>query len=169
MKNIRTKKIVLSSLFAALTCVVTMIVKIPSPLKGYLNLGDCVVLICGWLLSPPYGSVAAGLGSALADVFSGYIIYAPVTFIIKGIMAVIAYGIFKSLCERGASSMLSRVMSALAAEAVMVGGYYVFEGFMYGFGAAIVNILPNIIQGAAGVVAAMVLYKVFEKSKIGIY
>ena len=71
--NTRTKKIVLAALMAALACVATMIIKIPSPLKGYLNLGDCIVLVSGWMLSPTYGFLAAGLGSALADVFSGYV------------------------------------------------------------------------------------------------
>ena len=68
-----TKRIVTASMLAALVCVATMIIKIPSPLKGYINLGDCVVLLSGWLLSPLYGFLAAGIGSALADVFSGYI------------------------------------------------------------------------------------------------
>ena len=31
----------------ALPCVATMLIKLPSPLKGYLNLGDCVVLLDG--------------------------------------------------------------------------------------------------------------------------
>ena len=63
-----TQKIVIAALLAALTCVATMIIKIPSPLKGYLNLGDCIVLLAGWMLSPVHGFLAAGLGSALADV-----------------------------------------------------------------------------------------------------
>lgn len=55
----KTKRMVLAALLAALTCVATMIIKIPSPMKGYLNLGDCVVLIAGWMLSPTYGFIAA--------------------------------------------------------------------------------------------------------------
>ena len=47
-----TKKIVIAALLAALTCVATMVIKIPSPLQGYLNLGDCIVLLAGWMLSP---------------------------------------------------------------------------------------------------------------------
>ena len=43
--NEKIKKLVTASLLAALTCVATMIIKIPSPMKGYLNLGDCVVLL----------------------------------------------------------------------------------------------------------------------------
>lgn len=53
-QNNTTQRIVMAALLAALTCVATMIIKIPSPLKGYLNLGDCVVLLAGWMLSPTY-------------------------------------------------------------------------------------------------------------------
>ena len=98
--NSRTKKIVMAALMAALTCVATMIIKIPSPLKGYLNLGDCIILTAGWLLYPGYGFLSAGLGSALADLFSGYVIYAPATFVIKGLMAVVAFYGFKLLTPR---------------------------------------------------------------------
>ena len=62
-------------MLAALICVATMVIKIPSPLNGYINLGDCIVLLSGWLLSPVYGFMAAGLGSALADLFAGYVTY----------------------------------------------------------------------------------------------
>ena len=68
-QNNKSSKIVTAAMLAALTCVATMIIKIPSPLKGYMNLGDCVVLLSGWMLAPGYGFLAAGLGSALADVF----------------------------------------------------------------------------------------------------
>lgn len=61
----------------ALTCVLTMAVRIPSPTKGYLNLGDCAVLFSGWLLGPIYGTVAGGVGSALADLLAGYPIIFP--------------------------------------------------------------------------------------------
>ena len=95
-----TRKIVIASMLAALTCVATMIIKIPSPLKGYLNLGDCVVLGCGWVLSPIFGFLSAGIGSALADLFSGYVIYSPATFFIKGLMVLIAHFGFKLLRKK---------------------------------------------------------------------
>ena len=60
----KTRELVKAALFAALACVATMVIKIPSPLGGYLNLGDCVVLAAGWLLAPGYGFLAAGIGSA---------------------------------------------------------------------------------------------------------
>ena len=160
-----TKRIVTASMLAALVCVATMIIKIPSPLKGYINLGDCVVLLSGWLLSPLYGFLAAGIGSALADVFSGYIAYAPATFVIKGLMAIIAYFGFRLLHKR-LGSFSSRIISGTLSEIIMILGYFVFEGFLYGFIPSLVNIPANAVQGVAGLIIGIILIKLFEKNKI---
>ena len=165
--NLKTKKIVISALIAALACVATMVIQIPSPLKGYINLGDCVVLMAGWMLSPAYAFLAAGLGSALADIFSGYVIYAPVTFIIKGLMAVIAFYGFK-LLNKKLNKTLSRIISGISAESLMVLGYFIFEGFLYGFIPSLVNVPANSIQGIAGIVVGVILINVFRKTKINI-
>ncbi|MBO5396587.1 MAG: ECF transporter S component [Clostridia bacterium] len=162
-----TKSLVSAALFAALVCVATMIVKIPSPLKGYINLGDCMVLLAGWILPPVFSFPAAGIGSALADVFSGYFVYAPVTFVIKGLVALAAFFLFKLLSKKTRAE-IAAIVSGFAAEAVMVAGYYVFEGFMYGFGASAVNILPNVIQGAVGIILGTVLLKIFSKTRISL-
>ncbi len=164
MKNL-TQKIVMSALISALVCVATMIIKIPSPLKGYINLGDCVVLLSGWVLPPVYAFLAAGIGSALADLFSGYIVYAPATFIIKGLMALIAYGLFK-LISKKTSTLAKKIISGIAAELFMILGYFLFESALYGAAAALVNIPANAVQGIVGVILGIALSKVFQKSKI---
>ena len=161
----KTKKITIAALLAALTCVATMIIKIPSPLQGYLNLGDCIVLLSGWVLSPLYGFLAAGIGSLLADVISGYALYAPATFIIKGLMAIAAYFIFKLIKDKTGNSA-ARIISGISAEVIMILGYFVFEGFMYGFAPSLVNIPANAVQGAAGMIIGVILVKIFEKNKI---
>ncbi len=158
-----TQKIVIAALLAALTCIATMIIKIPSPLKGYLNLGDCIVLLSGWMLSPVYAFLAAGLGSALADLFSGYVVYAPITFIIKGLMALVAFYGFK-LLHKKLGGLISRIISGIASEAVMILGYFVFEGFLYGFAPSAINIPANSIQGIAGLILGCILIKALEKS-----
>lgn len=163
--NTRTKNIVMAALFAALVCVATMIIKIPSPLKGYLNLGDCIVLLCGWMLSPMYGFLAAGIGSALADVFSGYAMYAPATFVIKGLMAIIACYLFK-LMNKKAPNLPSRVVAGGAAEIFMILGYLLFEGVLYGFAPSLLNVPANAIQGVAGLVIGVILIKIFEKRNV---
>lgn len=162
-----TRVLVTAALFAALICVATMVVKIPSPLKGYINLGDCMVLLSGWLLPPAFSFLAAGIGSALADVFSGYFVYAPATFVIKGLVAICAYFLFKLLAKKTKEDV-AVIVSGVIAETVMVAGYYIFEGFMYGFGASAVNILPNAVQGVAGIILGVILLKIFRKTKISI-
>lgn len=163
--NVKTKEIVSAALMAALACVATMIIKIPSPLKGYINLGDCIVLAAGWLLSPLWGFLAAGLGSALADILSGYVVYGPATFLIKGLMALVAFCGFKLLHEK-CGKLVARIISGIAAEIVMIVGYFVFAGCLYGFGPAMVNIPANAVQGVAGILIGIVLVKIVEKSKI---
>lgn len=165
--NSKTKKIVTAALMAALTCVATMIIKIPSPLRGYLNPGDCIVLAAGWMLSPAYGFLAAGLGSALADIFSGYVLYAPATFVIKGLMALIAYYGFK-LFRRKLANLPSRIISGILAELMMILGYFVFEGFLYGFVPSLVNVPANGIQGVVGLILGVLLIKICGKSKISL-
>lgn len=161
----KIKKIVISALMAAMVCVATMVIKVPSPMQGYINLGDCIVLLCGWILAPGYGFLAAGIGSALADLFSGYFIYAPATFLIKGAMALIAYAFFKLMSGR-IGKLPSQIIGGVLAELAMIVGYYVFEGFMYGFVPSAVNIPANAVQGVAGLVIGIVLIKAFERFKI---
>ena len=164
MKNSKTKQIVISAMFAALCCVATMIIKIPSPLKGYLNLGDCIVLLCGFMLSPLYCFFAAGIGSGFADILSGYVIYGPATFLVKGLMALVAFYGFRLLHHK-CGNLISRIISGIGAEVVMMVGYFLFAGFLYGFGPAAMNIPANAVQGAAGLILGVVLVKVFERLK----
>ena len=161
----KIKRIVLAALLAALVYVATTIITIPSPLKGYLNLGDCMVLLAGWMLPVGYGLLAAGLGSALADVGAGYFTYAPATFVIKGLMAVIVFACYKLLSPK-IGKLPSQLIGAVLAEILMVLGYYVFEGFLYGFIPSAVNIPANAVQGAAGIVIGLLLIKALEKAKL---
>ena len=165
--QLKTKRIVITALMTSMVCVATMIIKIPSPMKGYLNIGDCIVLLCGWLLPPGYGFIAAGLGSALADLFSGYVVYAPATFLIKGSMALVAYACFK-LMHKKIGKLASYIVGGVLAEMLMVSGYFVFEGILYGFIPSLVNIPANGVQGIAGVVIGTIMIRVFDRLKISV-
>ena len=161
----KTKKIVIASLMTALICVATLIIKIPSPLKGYLNLGDCVVLLAGWTISPGYAFWAAGLGSALADLLSGYAAYAPATFLIKGAMALIS-SVFLKLPGKRVGQLSRQIVGGLVAESAMVMGYFVFEGLLYGFSPSVVNIPVNAVQGIAGLIIGVTLARFLRKANI---
>lgn len=144
------KKLSLTALLAALTFSATIIIRIPSFSGGYINLGDMLVLISGYLLGP-VGALAAGIGSLFADLSAGFFIYAPATFIIKGLMALVGY----CIAVKGFNfKKIGLLIGGLVAELVMVFGYFIFECFLYGAAGAAINIIPNLIQGAVGAISA---------------
>ncbi|MBQ2954518.1 MAG: ECF transporter S component [Clostridia bacterium] len=144
MKTISVKKLTFTGLMAALVCVLTMFPHIPIPAgSGYIHLGDGVILLAVMLVGP-LAIPAAAIGSMLADLFSGFALYAPATFVIKGLVALIAWLMYR----RG--SIARTVLAFILAEAAMVAGYFTFEWFVareY----AVVDILGNTIQGISGV------------------
>ena len=135
MSDVKIRKLVLAALFTALCTIMTLVIQVPSPMQGYVNLGDCAVLLSAWILGPVYGGVAAGVGSMLADLLSGYAHYAPGTFLIKLSMAVVAALIFRFLRNRPASKLLlAQAASGIVAEAIMVAGFFSYSCLWLGKG-----------------------------------
>ena len=155
-------KLVFSSLFAAMCCVATMVVQIPLP-TGYVNIGDCFVIVSGFLLGPIYGGFAAAIGSCLADVFTGYASFAPATFVIKGLMAVVCALLVKAIANRH----LGRIVSGVVAEIVMVFGYFAWSALLFGEGLAAAASIPgNLVQAGVGIVTAYIFSLVIDKIHI---
>ena len=143
MENQKVRKLVLSALMAALVYVATSIIQIPSPVNGYVNLGDCFVLLSGWLLGPWYGAAAAGIGSMLVD-------------------ALAAALIFRAL-GRGKTAML---VSGIVGETIMVLGYFAYASMILGKGLAAAASIPgNIVQGIAGIAIGLALAVLLQKAK----
>lgn len=165
MNSEKIKKIVLAAMFAALTCVATMIIQIPSPMNGYINMGDCIILLSAWLLGPAYSMAAAGIGSALADILTGYVHYAPGTLVIKALVAFTACMVVKMLDSHIKTKFFARTVAGIFAEAVMVIGYFGYASLLLGKGLAAASSIPgNIIQGAAGVAASVLIYEALAKA-----
>ena len=144
-------RLVMTGVLMALACVATMVIQIPSPTHGYMNLGDCVVLLSGCLLGPVYGAVAGGVGSALADLLSGYAVYVPGTLVIKAVMAALAGGLYR----RGRKLL---PVGAVLAELVMIVGYWLYDGILMGsLAGSAAGIPSNIIQGVFGGVCGVAL------------
>jgi ECF transporter S component (folate family) len=167
MSDQKIRKLVLSALFAALCTIMTMVIQVPSPTQGYVNLGDCAVLLSAWVLGPLYGGAAAGIGSMLADILASYAHYAPGTFAIKFAMAAVAAVIFKSLSQRqNVPQVAAQVVGGAVAEAIMVVDYFAYASLWLGKGLAAAASIPgNIVQGVFGLVVATVVYAVLDRSR----
>ena len=161
------KRLAFAAVFAALCCVATVVIVVPLP-YGYFNLGDVFVLLAGWCLGPLYGAAAAAIGSGLADILSGYTLYAPVTFAVKGVSAAGAYflwRILKHVIVQDKADTLVRLTASLVAEAWMVFGYFVFESVLYGGAGGAASLVGNALQGAFCIVCALFLVSVFYRLK----
>lgn len=90
MRSNKIEKLVMTALMTAIIAVVTIIIPIPVPFtNGYIHLGDSMIFLSVIILGYKRGAVAAAFGSAFADLFLGYVYWAPWTFVIKGGMALI--------------------------------------------------------------------------------
>lgn len=158
--NNNLKKLILAALFAALSCVATMSIRIPTPgTGGYLHPGDAIVILSGVILGPVWGFLAGGIGSALSDLIGGYFVYVPITFVIKGLVALAAGLLYQKVGKSQKSRYAAVVLGGVADIILVAGGYFVCEYFIYGAGAA-ASIPANIIQGIGGLVISCILYPI---------
>ena len=153
--------LVMASVLAALSCAATLVLTVPSPTGGYMNLGDTVVLLGAYLLGPWWGAAAGGIGSMLADLMAGYALYAPATLLIKGTMAFLAALLYRVLGKK----RMAVILCGAVAEAIMVFGYWFYDGLLMGsLAGAAVGIPSNLMQAAFGLAASTALTLTLKKS-----
>ena len=158
--NNNLKKLILAALFAALSCVATMSIRIPTPgTSGYIHPGDAIVILSGVILGPVWGFLAGGIGSALSDLIGGYFIYVPITFVIKGLVALAAGLLYQKVGKNQKSRYIAVILGGVADIILVAGGYFVCEFFIYGAG-SVASIPANIIQGVGGLVISCILYPI---------
>ncbi len=163
MMNSNLKKMVTAALFAALACVATMSIRIPTPgTNGYIHPGDAIVILSGIVLGPAWGLLAAGIGSALADLIGGYFFYVPVTFVIKGAVAFLAGVIYQRMGRTARSRYAAVILGGVGDIALVAGGYFLCESVVYGAAAA-ASVPANVVQGVSGLLLSVVLYPVLLK------
>ncbi len=153
----------------ALATIATMAIRIPIPATtGYFNIGDVFVVLAGLWLGPLAGAIVGGVGPTIADAI-GFPVFIPATMITKGMEGFIV-GLIASRAKEG--DIKIKTIAAFAGGVTIVIGYFVFEAYIYpavgqtipafaitDIGAAIVEILPNMIQGIVGAVGGLSLWK----------
>ncbi len=157
----------------AITAVMTALVMLgvllhiaPTPVGGYIHLGDILIYFTAFAFGPVVGGVAGGLGAALSDILSGYAAFSPISLIVHGLQGYVAGRI-----AHGTTSPARLALAILAGAVIVVVGYFVGEGLFYGyiqpadassagmvaFGPAALEIPWNIVQELFGALGA-VLY-----------
>ncbi len=160
--------------FITLAFLGTTAIRIPIPASGgYFNLGDTFVMAAALLYGPLVGGVVGMLGPALADAI-GFPQFILATGVVKGVEGLLVGALSRN------NPSTARVLLALAVGiVVLVGGYYIFEAYIYPllartipfFGvtdraAALAEIVPNLLQGILSAVIAFGIWKVFTRRQV---
>lgn len=154
--NTNIKKITILAIWTAISFVLGRIFTFPIPgsAGNILTLLDVGIYSAVFLLGKREAAVIGGLSAFLLDLTAGYSNYMFFSLIIHGSQGYLA-GLtrFKTL---------NFILSAI----VMVGGYFIVGGFMYGWGSSIAGLWVNIIQVAIGFILARVVSPLIKKAGI---
>jgi len=100
-------------IFTVAVYVVTIAIQIYQPATGgYFNLGESMIYLAALLYGPIVAGIAGGVGAALADLSTGYSIFAPGTLVIKFIEGVVAGFLIKRF-KGGVKPMLSILVGVI--------------------------------------------------------
>ena len=88
----RTFDLILTSMLIALVFVATLLLNIKLPITangGLVHLGTAMLFIVSILFGPKKGAIAGAVGMGLFDLVSGWTLWAPFTFLTRGLQGYI--------------------------------------------------------------------------------
>ncbi len=161
--------------FITLAFVGTLVIRIPIPATGgYFNLGDTFVMTAALLYGPIIGGMVGLIGPAMADAV-GFPSFILATAVVKGLEGV-AIGFIAAQNKK--HTLAYPLIALICGIIILVAGYYIFEAIIYPllakripfFGvtdakAALVEIVPNLIQGVISAVIAFGIWRIFTSLK----
>ncbi|MBN1310820.1 MAG: ECF transporter S component [Anaerolineae bacterium] len=153
-----------TGVMTALVLGMTMVRIAVTPVNGYVHLGDIGIYFTAFAFGPWAGLVAGGVGTALADVISGYAVFAPLSLAVHGLQGLVAGWIVH---DRPAPARLA--LAVLAGGLVVVVGYFAGESLIPvfgGLGAATGEVPFNVMQevfGALGAVVYMAVARAYPR------
>jgi len=152
------RKIALGALLSA-TVTIATILSIPVPgFRLYFNFGEGVIYTTALILGPGYGAICGGLGAALGDLILGYPLWAPFTLVIKGLEGFVTGKIGRARTK----------LALFSGAAVMIAGYSSMAGVLYGWKAAPVEMVTDLVQTGIGALFALLFVPIIEKRISGL-
>jgi uncharacterized membrane protein len=149
------------AVLAAVTFVLTSVVKIPTTPGNYFNLGDVVIVFTALIFGPYSAALAGGLGTSLADLLSGsYAFWAPYTLVAHGLQGLVIGLIVR---VRPGNIVLAAVASVVGI-VIMAGGYFIAGLILYGLYPSLATIPANLLQGGVGVVLGLLVAATVERA-----
>jgi uncharacterized membrane protein len=143
----------MTAVMTAIVFVLTRVIQVPTPVVGYIHLGDVGIFFASFAFGPWVGAVAGGLGTALADLTSPYAQWAIFSLLIHGLQGWVAGWLSGKWQSVG-----GLILAAVAGGVIVVVGYLLAGAILIGFGAALTEVPLNVVQVAVSAVVAVPLF-----------
>ena len=158
------KQVAVNGISIALVFIATGFINLRLPIVangGLIHLGNVPLFLAAIIFGKKTGAISGAVGMALFDLFSGWTLWAPFTFVIVGIMG---WVVGKITEDKSHNTILWYVIAILAALAIKIVGYYIAEGIIYGNWVAPAASIPgNIVQILTAAVIVLPLAKPLKK------
>jgi uncharacterized membrane protein len=165
----RTKDITISGLLIALVFIATKFINLRLPISingGLIHLGNTMLFMAAIVFGKRKGALAGSIGMALFDMVSGWMIWAPFTFVVRGVMGYI----IGSISHRGGkngNNLIWNIGAILVGGVWMLLGYYITEGILYGNWISPITSIPgNVVQIIAGAILGLPVITAIKRTNL---
>ena len=160
MKKDKIFKLTITAMFTAIIFLFTQIL-IPAP-TGFLHFADSIMYLCAGLVGGPWAIFAGVIGETLADVTSGYLVYAPFTIVIKFLVCGIMV-----LASRKSNKILTwkSAVATIPAGLITVFGYSIAD-YIINKAQALATLPINALQAVSSAVIFIILAAALDKAKL---
>lgn len=161
----KTFDLILTSMLASLVFVATLLLNIKLPIGngGLIHLGTAMLFIASILFGPKKGALAGAIGMGLFDLISGWTLWAPITFLTRGLQGYIVGKIAWSNGRKGISLKFN-LLAMTVSVPITIAGYYIGERILYNSWIIPLASIPgDIVQCIVGIAIAIPVCAMLKK------
>ena len=161
--NRKVLNMVYAAVFAAMIFALTRFIQIPVPGgAGYLHFGDAMIYIVASTLGGPWALLASALGAAIADLSSGFAVYAPISAIVKVLIA-LPFVLVNKKSEKILTPLT--ICFTIPSGVITVLGYFLGD-LIVNKAYAVADIPMNIVQAVGSAIIFVVISAAFDAAKL---
>lgn len=162
----KTFDLIITAMLVSLVFVATVFLNIKLPITangGLVHLGTAMLFIASILYGPKKGALAGAIGMGLFDVVGGWMLWAPITIVARGLQGYIV-GKIAWANGRNGNSMGLNIAATIVSIPFMIAVYYVGEGILYSnWIAPLASIPGDLLQNALGMIVAIPVCMMLKK------
>ncbi len=162
----QTYDLIITSMLIALVFIATMLLNIKLPISingGLIHLGTAMLFIVSILFGPKKGAIAGAIGMGLFDLVAGWTLWAPITFLTRGLQGYLIGKIAWSKGRNG-NHLGMNLVAIIVSTPPMLAGYYLGESIIFKSWIIPLTSIPgDLVQTVIGLLVAIPACKALKK------